>query len=392
MSNHNHAPHGPSAPHAPHEPTPATPPPAPKNISILGKYQEAQKNQNHQMPSGPTLTSILGDEKKSTLFGMMLERANDPNLVEISKRLMNGKLDQGDMAILEDHRQAYVQRMEDVKSVSESINEHSIAEYAANYQEFQNIVNLVGPKKAAEVIKGQLEKMRITDPFRFSGIKDAIDVLKEEKEGPYKDLDNRVKYICKKNGISESEYAEILADPDDHDRVRKLQTLVKEQYGGGKKIRNWLSRGRIARREADYLDSYKEDIDFALSSINQRIEDVGSELYSTIENNEDVRRAMSHEILGKNLPKEKYAGFSTLKSTIPNEVELEEEWDAYKTSKGLNAASWTALSDTEKNTRRDEFMKGMNKNRVEKMGGGFWVSVFKTIFTAFEKAKKASLN
>ncbi|MDR3558730.1 MAG: hypothetical protein P4L61_04300, partial [Candidatus Pacebacteria bacterium] len=106
-----------------------------------------------------TVKQILDDKEKSGLFGKMLEHDGDPADKEIMARLVSGKMEEGDIDRLAEARATFAEKMRDADTVRLEINPEMAQEMAKNDPEFEKILKIVGPERAAMFIEKEMREL-----------------------------------------------------------------------------------------------------------------------------------------------------------------------------------------------------------------------------------------
>src|SRR3989344_1984498 len=77
---------------------------------------------------GFTLAEILADKKSSDLFGKILERERGGKY--LAEKIAKGKFDEGDIALLEEARQRYQEKVELSEGIENLLTEETMIEIA----------------------------------------------------------------------------------------------------------------------------------------------------------------------------------------------------------------------------------------------------------------------
>ena len=169
------------------------------------------------------MAQVLQDKNKSHLFGKLLERDGNQDL---AKRITEGKLEESDIAVLEEQRKLFSEKITQSEKIEKMLTKENVIEFARNHPDFEKIVNLVGPEKAVKAIQSQLKDISITDEGRFNIIASAMEARDSYKNGDYKKLNDQVEKMCKDNKIRPQEYLDALAIQDPAEKEEALNILV----------------------------------------------------------------------------------------------------------------------------------------------------------------------
>lgn len=365
-------------------------------MDIIGGLRDKRRTvEEEKTPPklGFTLTEIMKDSPKSQLFGELL-RVNGEE--ELAQRLAEGNLEEGDISSFEEQRILFTKKMLQVEEVEGILTQEQVIELARRHPDFQNIVNLVGPEKAAKVIKAQLKEMSINDPDRFQPIADSLRAIKEFQDGKYKTLNIRVLNYCKNHDIDPRKLTDILAIENEEDRERALQDLVGYKTDGLK----WWSGAKNffsgAKGRLDYLSQANKDINDASKKLDELHKQSGRVLSSTIIEEDSLRKLLAQEIKGEKQPKvEKKTGFgeANKEKTEIDEKKLNTDWEAYKDGANFN---FDELNSGEQENLRSLFLEDQREQYAKKKGkeegGGFWDRVFSILFEKNLKSKVENLK
>lgn len=334
-----------------------------------------------------SLTKILSDKKLSTLFGKMLEREGAHDL---ATNIMDGTpLKDGDLGLLEGHREAFQEIMDKVDEVNESLTPENIENMAANSRSFEKIINLVSPEKGSTLLKAEMADLAISKPAEFEMILLQVKMIAEYKENDMKDLEKEIKEYCETNDVKSVEVEKALALEDEDKRREAVQKLVKASYGDFSKAVNFMSAGTLTRMMTGNLLKRKDQIDNAYSELDRLTGNVGKALSVSISGSQELKDAVSRSFL-QEAPEKPQSDFKEVresKGLMPKVGDTEAAW---KTAKA-KIRNWGTLSDAEKDAKVNEFIDSHveESSRKIKGGGGFWASIFKSLLHSKISSGKA---
>lgn len=360
-------------------------------MGIMDQFRKSrEKDVEHGTPpaKGLTLLEILNDKKSSHLLSKILERDGDE---ELALKMASGKIEEGDIELLEQARLKYQEKIEVSKSVEDLLTPDTIVEIARNHPEFAKIINILGPKEAIEVVRSQLREICITDEARFSAIAEPLKNHDSYKKGEFKKTEEAVEKMCKERGISTQEYAEALAIKDPKEKKEALKKLVKGKYDKFDEAINIISFGQLTRGGMKDLEAGGASLEDALAQMNTHQQAIGDALFASVNGNEDMRNALARKLISEKSPKaEPENGFADAKKEKQNidEKEWEKEWEELK-----KAANYDAEDAFGQDLIKDEFI-AQQKEKYKRKGPvkGFWAQIFDTLLDKRIEDKKDSLE
>jgi hypothetical protein len=339
-----------------------------------------------------TVKQILNDKEKSDLLGDMVEHGGDPADKQLITRLVSGKLEAADFNRLEELRGGLSEKICEADKIKSELTPELAMELAKGNPDLEKIVKSVSPEGVVKAVHETIKKMAVNDPDNFDKISSQVKTIKSFKEGDLKKLDDKIKEKCDKEGIDADEYMKILAISDNKERTKALQDMVKGQWSGFKRLRNWLSGESILDKSVKNLKKSKKEIDDAFIDLDQHKKNLGSILVGSVAGNKDLLEALSREIVGTPKKKEAAPGMNDVNKVAPDAEGIKKNWDIIKKKERPN---WSSMTPADQNTFRDHFMKEQEsyakKSLAEK--GGFWAAIFGALFdTMFAGFDKKSLN
>lgn len=345
---------------------------------------EDQVKQEHKR----TLKDILGNQAESDLFGEMLGREGD---LELSKRMAEGKLTTDDISYLDSHRKGFLDTMEEVKNVKESITKDVVDAYTKNNPELQKVVGLVGLDAYRDIVKEKMATMAIRDPEAFKALSEAVKNKNEFKSGDYKELDEEVTKMCADRNIKPESYLKAMAIEDPKERAKALKSSVTEGWSNWKKVGNFFTAGTWSSRRAEFMGSKKTELDLATEVMRNHKGDIG-ELLAGMTDVPEVRNAVAKELIGEKEAKIPVQGFKESKGQMPTEEVFQTSWAEYKKKNKLK--NFETMDPNDQDFHRDAFQEA-EKNKfseTNKKKSGFWISVFSAFYDSFQTSNRNNLN
>ena len=355
------------------------------------KNREKAKAEAMPQNESQTLAEILSDKKKGALFGELLKRDGDE---ELAKRIAGKNLEPYDISILDKYRTEFTEKMAQVEKVEEMLSEESLMGIAQNHPDFKKIITLVGTEKAIIVIKSQLRDMCFMDENGFNAIAKPIELHNDYIEGEYKETNEKVEKICKDMQITPEEYLSTLEIKDPQEKERKLKELSGRTYSGFKRAINIISLGKWAKNEGlQNLKDSETSIEDSLFELEEHKKNIGTALFISISDNENLRNAFSGELVGdKQVSKTEGRGFGDAKKEAPektfSEEDFNKDWEEYKKRNGYD--SNPSYQEDMKDSFINEQVGKSKKNSQENKG--FWASIFEILFENKIKNKRNTLK
>ena len=360
-------------------------------LDSFRKSKEEKKTQTTPPRQGHTLADVLQDKNKSYLFGKLLERDGDQ---ELAARLAEGKLEENDIALLEEKRFVFSEKITQAEKIEKLLTKENIIDFARSHPEFEKIVNLLGPEKAIKAIQGQLREISVTDESRFNSVLSAMEFLDSYKNGEYKIVNDEVEKICKDNNIRPQEYLAVLAIEDPIEKEKKLKELASRVPSELRKTMNWLSRGMVGKGGTfnkdvlESLQSSENSIQNSIAQLDLFHKDIGAVLFYSVSGNDSMRNALASELTNEKVQEEPKSGFKEAKKEAFNEDEFEKEWKKEKEYVG-----YEGLNDDERERAKQTFVDNAQMHYLEKnTGKGFWHEILVTITEALINSKKDKLK
>ncbi|MEK9181738.1 MAG: hypothetical protein AAB786_01835 [Patescibacteria group bacterium] len=358
----------------------------------LRKRKEAGKEHTVPPPRDHTVSEILQDKNNSHLFGKLLERDGKE---ELAARVATGNLEQDDIDLLSEYRIKFSEKIAQSEKIEKLLTEENVIEIARTHPDFAKIIDIVTPKQAIKVIQRQLRGICFTDEYRFNAIAGPIETLDSYKNGAYKQTNDRVEKFCKDNQITQKEYLDAIAIEDPMEKEKALRALSSRTYSNFKKVVNVFSLGKWAKNTT--LQGLKESetsLEDSITELDGYKSDIGNMLFSSIGGNDDMRNALSRELLSESAPKaEPKTGFSDAKkeTVIFDENGFDGDWEAFKVKMDYNGSN-----DFEKGWLQEKFIDDQKRAYQEKnknvKNKGFWHSILAAVFEGKINSKRDTLK
>lgn len=360
-------------------------------MGILDSFRKSREPKNHTTPPpvGHTLKEILQDKNKSHLFGKLLERDGHEDL---ALRIATGKLEESDIVLLEQQRVVFSEKLTHTDKIEKLLTKDNIIEFARNHPDFEKIVNLIGPEKAAQVIKNQLKDISITDESRFDGIASALETYTSYKEGDYKTRNDQVEKMCRDGEFTPQEYLKAIAITDPREKRKALQELANRTRSGFQAAKSFISFGKFGNKETADLEVSQRSMETSITELEGHHQAVGAMLFCTVSGNENMRNSLFGELANEKAPEEKKSGFSDTRKEAGsafNESNFTKDWEEYKKKAGYateDVAGQDIIKDMFLDEQKQAYKEKMKENK------GFWASIFITFMEGMITTKKNTLN
>jgi hypothetical protein len=358
---------------------------------LLGRPEE-------EAPEPMTVAEIMGDNEKSSLFGKMLERDGDPTDKDVVDRLINKKLQDGDVEVLQKYGAAFEKKWRRVEGVNEELTPELIKEVASQSPDFKKILGVIDSDRATAMFKDRMADLAFTDPALFDKIYKSVDNLTILKKGGVSSNDKYIEKMCKDNNIDEGLFSKALAIKDDVEREDAIREIVRSSwgkgfFGGAGRFFDVISFGAISSDQVEKMSRSKGVIDGLLAELDVRKKKIGNVLASTVKGSPDMLNSLSKAVMGESTKVEQ-AGLKKVKEGYPKEQQIDVRYGNFKRKifnvGGVNK-TWANLSDTEKTAQKQIFAdEVIADSKKTAKAGGFWASIAEALFGAFlvEKMKK----
>ena len=353
---------------------------------------EKDRREKAGIPEEPvdtlTVKEILSGKESSALFGEMIEQSGDPDDKEMLARLVSGKMEADDVKKIAEARDAFSEKMREAEAIKSELTPELVQQIAKNNPDIQRIMQEVGADGIVKISHETIKKIAVSDPSRFREISLSVKVLQNSRNGQFKELNDKVEDLCKKQGINPEKYLKAAAISDDVERKKAINKLAVENAGFWKA----LTSGKRIRQ----LVEMKTDLEAAFAELDHWKREIGSVLALSIKGNQDMLEALNREMAGEPKKKEVF-GMNDIKKEVVDEATIKADFKKWRSNatNNLDDAIWNQLTDQEKGLHRDEFMRERANERKGAIAakGGFWASIFSALFdTMFAGFDKSTLN
>ncbi len=372
-----------------------------KEQKKLEKEEEIELNDGVEKEQEETLTikKILADKESSALFGKMIEESGGPEGKDMAVRLVDGKLEEGDVDSLEKYRASFEEKMHVVENLNEELTPELLDELGLQSPEFKKILNTLDSKTTSKMIKDRMAELAVSEPEHFDKISKKIEKLQDFKDGEFKVLDESVKKICEENNIDADDYLKALAINDPKKQEETLRNLVRDSWGEG----GWGSTVRVldkfsslfgggSKLIAEQLADQKVNIDAVFAELDKHKKGIGKVLATTVKGSNTMRDALSKALIGEPT-KVEHIGMKDSKELLPKEIDIDTRWEEAKVDLNVGGKTWNRLNSVEKDKERKKFGNKIKAEAKKKSKGkGFWASIFEAIFGSFIDDKISKLN
>ncbi|MEN9561142.1 MAG: hypothetical protein RIQ56_415 [Candidatus Parcubacteria bacterium] len=313
-----------------------------------------------------TLKAIMGNEKESVLFGKFLAGMGRADL---NQNLLSGNLNQTDMDDLNQAREEFFVRKEQVQEVSGGLTEEMVENLVKSNRELEALSRILPTKDIHAMVQRQLEGVAMSDPTVFRDVQMRLQRLQRFEQGAYKDLDRDLEQMCAAAGISSDRYAAILQDRDPARMRSRLAAEVRQNFDAWTSVRDWWYKGGISSSWARSLAGRKGEIDTARADLRINRSILGTALNDALTTNPQMLQMLSSEILGDKQKKdERESGFRDLRGKMPTMEGILAEWQKMK------PAGFNAMNATDQDREREAFLTDYASKAEAALnrGTGFW--------------------
>ena len=349
-------------------------------MPISEKYTEWQNEEKAKTPGtpepkelkGPTVKEILASPEQSALFGTYLESEGGQ---ELAAKIHKGDLNAADFAALAEKRQEYLSILERSKTIVNSLDAQTLAQFAESSPELKTIMAAVGPDGIKGAFAKHLPKIAITDRDRFAGIENALTRIAESKNA-IKGQDEEIEKWCRENGVSENEYLRMLQNGNEG--AKDVVDALRDQYGWWKKLTTRKST-QVREMFYDSLDTVRT-IEKNRAALSQNMGNMGSLLHLAMMDNPAVKEALIADLRKDTVErKEPDMSFTEMKEGV-------------KTTESINGDevrnAYEAFQKADENKDLDEasmlrtFSRAYTGDRMKKKKKGFWATIFQDIYAS----------
>ena len=351
-----------------------------------------------------SLASIMQDKEKTDLLGKMIDEEGNPDGEALMTRLLNKKLEPGDVAKLDEYRERFSGKLEKAENINSEITTEMLADIGALHPDFQKIIKQAdSPEKAATMIKGQMNEVAMTDPTRFAHMTKEVEALQSFKKGEFKRVYTETQELAKKMGVDTNQYMKTLAIKDEKERDKKLAGLVRASWGDGiigstrRGIDSITSLfgGSLSKAGAKELAEHKWKIDAAFTQLELHKKKIGEVLAATVEGNPQMREALAKSILGEPVKKENPVGIKEAKGMFTYDEEaVADEWTREKSKLVVGGKKWKDLTEYDRQEQRKQFTKRIKDRAGKKSGAtsGMFTRIFLSFFQGLVDSKMSALS
>ncbi len=273
-----------------------------------------------------TLKNILADKKRNYLFGELLEQEKNGDELAEKLRAKPEELSSEDLQSIEKVHIDFVERLEGVKKLRESLTLEIFQEIANRSSELMQQVNLGGAEKTREVILGQMEVLAMQkDQTHFEELKNTF-TEQGRTDSSIKENDRRITEYSDKNNINVYELQEAFMLPVYEDRQKAIEKVVNNglrwyQF-------SWFKTGK----KMEELEEERRNIRILGDQSSQALKDVAKSLAVTLSKNDDVRLSLVEAITGSEKKSEvEGSSFAGAGKDLVSEEEVQVALDEYKT-------------------------------------------------------------
>lgn len=353
-----------------------------KNEETKQDKDNIDKNKEGVLPlEGHTLKEIMSDKEHSDLFGKLLE-AN--GRLDLAEKIRSGSLGESDISLLEEQRKIFSEKITQAEKIEEFITEDSIESIARNNPSFREIVGLSGKEAAVEIIKKQLKRLSIIDEDRFKKMAKKIEgYISFKEKGKYKEVDDKIEKLLASKEISSKEYSDALEISDSKEREKALIQLAKK-YG-----KRWFGIRKLDKDLLADLKGYGVSMEEQLKLLNVKEKSIGTMLFSSISENESVRKSLFAEVTGEKTTEVKSSGFTEAKKVANNENEVKKAWEEKKKA----TPGYKTLVPNAKEVLRDQFIADQKTSHAAaSKEKGWWARMFTALFESMADNLKSKLE
>lgn len=325
-----------------------------------------------------SLKDILGDQKKSALFGEMLKSQNH---LDVAKRLRNKETTDQDLTMLTgEGMKEFEKRMKSAEKLSSMMTPQNMEKLReCKSEKMQSILKAIGVEGVRGAITPQIEMLAIQDPGRMETLVKSFEFM-TTREKQQKDADTKLGGLIEKYGVSKDKYDEIMKNPDRTQRSLQLEQAVHDAMGRVPGLRRKTKEKNSKKRGEDVLVranelSDRSEITAAKTQYEFALTNIGDTLGSIMFGNEATKNAFNNILHGESSEKEELLSFEESKHiAVPEEGDLTKDWE--KWSEGETKAE----RSPEKDRFFNSYVDGKTNNKK-----GMWRDVMKNLIMGMAK-------
>ena len=190
------------------------------------QVQKQEQGNQRAMP----LKEILGDQKRSALFGEMLQ---SQNRLDVAQRLRMKQSTQEDMNALtgKEGMGEFQERMKSAEKLVTMMTPQNLEKISQGKSEkMQTLVKAIGIEGIRGAIVPQIEMLAMRDPGRIKDMLKSFEFM-ATREKQQKDADTKFSGLSEKYGVSKDVYDEIVKDPNPAQRSLRLEQAIYSKMG-----------------------------------------------------------------------------------------------------------------------------------------------------------------
>lgn len=345
------------------------------------KLTEAEQAKKDKQANEPSLTEILADNEKSTLFLICLEEQGEQ---ELATNLLTGELSAADRAVLGEKRRLFLDRLEKAQNLQNGLGQY-LEDSAKVNTELKKEADTAGTDVLRKVLVDKAISRSFRDPAWMESMSGIVEGREARKEAIAKN-NKLISEYCQKHNIKEEEFAATLA-VDGEGNPDALKQLVKDKMGIFTRI---FTSDRGVMRIVGKLDQ-REAMKENLAAVNKDLNELGGALRETLLKDPQAEEALAAYIVGES-PKKTDGSFQESKTALKEfEIPTKEasrsqtEWNEKK-AKGLTDIESFDI-DRAYESFIDKAAEDSFQNKMGKGKPGFWATIFKLIMGKKLEAK-----
>lgn len=338
-----------------------------------------------QIRQGPSLQQILGSDREKRLFTGLV---NPDDTALLEKLNGSGTFELADYENIEIMRQDYLRRKERAEQVKQLFSPDILNTAAVAQSELGAAIRLMsvnGAERVQQAILSQIDSYAFQDKGeKFEQFAGALEILQKQQEAKEKQL-AQIDNYTKLYNIPSHAYNQVMEITDPDTRTQAMQKLVRKSM-------NWFDRIVVSDEEVKHMAGYSDNNENALGQsyeeIGQNMEGLAASLRMMVDENVDVKEALSKEVRSET-PEGNPAAFADAHDFVLETKGYDEQWENFRQGVAVDGKGWEQLSGTEQERQRSSFFRSaFGKQRTLQ---GFWRSA-KTFFqTAYVNSYRAYL-
>lgn len=334
-----------------------------------------------------SLKAILGDQKKSALFGEMLKTQKR---LDVAERLRTKQTTEADITMMTgEGMKEFEKSMKSAEKLSSLMTPQNLEKLRASKSEkMQTMFKAIGMDGIRNAIAPNIEILAIRDPKRIENLIKSFEFM-VTREQQQKDADAKLNGFFENYNVSKDAYEGIMNDPALTPAARnmKFEQLIYDKMGRIPGLRHKTKEKNRAQRDIDVQARANElhdrgEIKVAKTQYEFALRNVGDFLGSVMFGNETTKQAFNSILHGEEYQQEELLSFEEAKQiTLPEQDELKSHWEQWSEQETQAGRPKDAEAESARKERfSDSYVGGKTDNKK-----GAWSDIMKNLIKGLAK-------